>query len=105
MRFELPQFIQTEIKLIGPFTFKQFLWIGTGGAIIFLLFSLTQGSLLFWVIGIPVAILAIALAFMKVGEMPLFNYIVYALSYTFNPKKYVFKQDKSEITDYYKDNG
>jgi len=56
MRFELPQFIETEIKLIGPFTLKQFLWVGTGGAIIFLLFSLTQGSLIFWVIGIPVAV-------------------------------------------------
>jgi len=41
---------------------------------------------------------------MRVGDMPFFDYLVYAISYTFNTKKYIFKQDKSEITDYYKDN-
>lgn len=104
MRFELPQFIETEVKLIGPFTFKQFLWIGSGGAIIFLLFSLTKGSLIFYVIAIPVAMLALALAFMKVNELSFFEYIVYAFAYMLNPKKYMFKQDKADITDYYKDN-
>ena len=27
MQFQVPQFTETETKLIGPFTLKQFLWL------------------------------------------------------------------------------
>ncbi len=30
MRFQVPQFIETETKIVGPFTLKQFLYIALG---------------------------------------------------------------------------
>lgn len=92
MRFQLPQFIETETKLVGPLTLRQFLWVAGGAAILFLLFMAMQLSFLFFAIGIPIAAIFLALAFLKIEEMPLINYIAYLLSYLLNPKKYLFKK-------------
>ena len=96
MRFQLPQFIETETKIVGPLTLKQFLWVAGGAAILFLLFTVTQGSFLFFIAGIPIAAIFLALAFAKVEGMPLINYIAYLLSYVLNPKKYVFRKSAEE---------
>lgn len=95
MRFQLPQFIETETKLVGPLTLRQFLWVAGGAAILFLLFMTTQGGFIFFAAGIPVAGIFLALAFMKIDEMPLINYIAYLLSYLLNPKRYVFRKESN----------
>ena len=92
MRFQLPQFIETEIKIVGPFTLYQFLWIAGGAAILFLLFIVVKGFW-FFVLALPVTAIFTALAFMKIGGVPLLVYISYGLSYILNPKKYIFKKD------------
>ncbi len=91
MRFQLPQFIETEIKLIGPFTLKQFLWVAAGSSIIFVLFNFTQG-VLFFVLALPIAGIFGALAFLKIGDTPLVEYFVYFINYISSPKKYIFKK-------------
>lgn len=92
MQFQVPQFLETETKIIGPFTLKQFMWLGAGGALIFLMnFVLPTGW--FLVISIPIAVLAIALAFAKIDGMPLFNYFMHALNFTVGTKQYLFKKD------------
>lgn len=94
MRFQLPQFIETETKLVGPLTLKQFLWVAGGVAILFLLFMTTQGGFIFFVAGLPIAAIFLAFAFLKIDEIPLINYAAYLLSYLLNPKRYIFKKDK-----------
>lgn len=92
MQFQVPQFLETETKIIGPFTLKQFGWLGGGGALIFLLnFILPTGW--FLIGAIPVAALALALAFVKIEGMPLFDYFMHALSFTIGPKQYFFRKD------------
>jgi len=91
MRFQLPQFIETEVKIVGPFTLYQFLWIAGGAAILFLLFILVKGFW-FFALALPIASIFIALAFVKINEVSLLVYISYGLSYIFNPKKYIFKK-------------
>lgn len=93
MRFQLPQFIETEVKIVGPFTLQQFLWIAGGAAILFLLFMFTKG-LLFIALALPIASIFLALAFVKVNEVSLLVYISYGLSYILNPKKYIFKKEE-----------
>ena len=99
MKFQVPQFIDTETKLIGPFTLKQFLWLASGGAVIFLLF-LTMNRFLFLIAAIPTGGFFAALAFVKINETPLMNYILYGIMYYMNPKQYIFKKESSsEIQD------
>ena len=97
MKFQIPQFIETEINIVGPFTLKQFLWVAAGGTLLFLDFSVVTGIMAI-VIAIPIVGIAAAFAFLKIDDMPLVNYIANALSFTMGPKKYVFrKDDQSKI--------
>ena len=92
MRFQVPQFIETETKIVGPFTLKQFLFLAAGGLLIFVLqflFSLTY----LIIFGLPIALAAIALAFYKVDGLPLPQYLLRALSYLTGTKRYHFTKD------------
>jgi len=95
VRFQVPQFIETESKIVGPFTLRQFLYLATGGIIIFILQYLVSFTYLI-IIGTPIAILAIALAFYKVDGIPLPQYLLMALSFLTGTKKYVFSKDEEQ---------
>ncbi|SRR3972149_1929300 len=97
MRFQLPQFIETETKLVGPFTLKQFIWIAAGGAILYLAFLILGPGIWFILIAILVGAGAISMAFVKIDGMPLLNYILYALNFTISPKRYLFKKNSDKI--------
>jgi hypothetical protein len=98
MKFQVPQFIETETKLIGPFTLKQFLWLASGGAMLFLLF-LTVNRFIFFIVAIPIGGFFSALAFVKINETPLVNYFMYGINYIMNPKQYVFKKEGEKDLD------
>ena len=91
MRFQLPQFIETETKIVGPFTLQQFLWIAGGAAFVFLLFTLVKG-ILFFFFAIPVAGIFLALDFLKIAGVPLIVYASDGISYFTNPKQYIFRK-------------
>ncbi|HWA64530.1 MAG TPA: PrgI family protein [Candidatus Paceibacterota bacterium] len=93
MRFQIPQFIQTEINIVGPFTLKQFLWIAAGGTVLFLIFSISH-SIWAILIAIPVAAISLAFAFLKIDDMPLINYVANAIAFTFGQKKYLFQPEE-----------
>lgn len=95
MKFQVPQFIETETKLIGPFTLKQFLWLASGGALIFFLF-LTLNKFIFFMVAIPIGATSAALAFVKINETPLVSYILYGINYFLNPKQYIFKKEEEK---------
>lgn len=91
MKFQVPQFIETEVKLVGPFTLKQFLWLTFGAVLIYVLYLAVQ-RVVFFILAIPIGALFGSLAFVTVNGAPLFNYISYAISFALNPKKYVYKK-------------
>jgi len=93
MRFQVPQFIETESKLVGPLTLKQFIWVALGVGLLLLLFRVLSGGILFLVSTIVIFVFG-ALAFYRIEGMPLIEYITTALSYIFKPKKYFFKKER-----------
>src|SRR3989338_2042946 len=95
MKFQVPQFIDVETKLIGPLTLKQFLWLASGGAILFFL-SLIMNRILFFIVAIPVGGFFAALAFIRVNEAPLMYYVLYAIMFALNPKQYIFKKEEEK---------
>lgn len=69
MRFEVPQFIEIEDKIFGPFTWRQFLYLAGGvgfGGVTFMVLPI----FFFVLLGMPVALLAFALAFYPVNNRP-----------------------------------
>ena len=101
MRFQLPQFIETETKIVGPFTLQQFLWVAGGAAFTFLLYTLVKG-VLFFVLALPILGIFLAFAFIKIDGVPLIVYASYSLSYFTNPKKYIFKKEDEGLKNYIK---
>lgn len=90
MRFQVPQFIETEEKIIGPFTLKQFIFIAIGGALLFFIFFIVPPGI-FLFIGIPVGLIFLGLALMKIDDIPIYLYLFYALNYFLNPRRYIYK--------------
>lgn len=91
MEFTVPQFIEKEPKIVGPFTFKQFIFIGiAGGLSIFLFFT----------VPIPVFIIlavillggAFSLAFLKIERTSLPVFIKNFFIFIFKPKIYLWKK-------------
>ncbi len=80
--YKIPQNIDVEDKIFGPFTLRQFLYILAGGTIIYLLF-LTLGTNinLFAMASGPVFILTVALVFVKVNDRPFLIFLGYFSSY------------------------
>ena len=91
MRFTVPQFIERESKLIGPLTFRQFLYIGAAGLISFIIyFSFSFTVFLFSVI--ILGSIAIAFAFLKVNGAPLSTFLVNFFKFNLSPKDYLWKK-------------
>jgi hypothetical protein len=62
MQFSVPQYIDVEDKIVGPFTIKQFLYLAGGGGIVFLLWKLLP-TFIAVIFIVPVALLTWALTF------------------------------------------
>jgi len=94
MRFQVPQFIEVEDKIFGPFTLRQFIYLAGGTGIIVILWVTTPRPVAL-LIGLPVGIFSAALAFYKVNERPFINMLESAFNYSTGGKLYLWKkQDK-----------
>ena len=60
-----------------------------------MLFLILKG-LIFFVVAIPIGGFFAALAFIKVNESPLVNYVIYGINYLLNPKQYIFKKENEK---------
>ena len=55
---------------------------------------LTMRGLLFFIVAFPIGAFFAALAFVKINETPLMNYVLYGITYLTNPKQYIFKKEE-----------
>lgn len=97
MEFTVPQFIEKESKIVGPMTFKQFVFVGTAGGLCIFLYFTTVGvgrisMTTFIAMAIFIMGLACALAFVKVGKVPLPIFIKNMFWFLFKPKIFLWKK-------------
>jgi hypothetical protein len=101
MRFEVPQFIDVEDKIVGPFTWRQFVYIAGGAGILVTLWLLLDSFFLFILIGLPIGALAASLAFQKVNNRPFSVFLESFFTYLTRSKVYLWKKDaEQEIVDH-----
>lgn len=91
MEFSVPQFIEKSPKIIGPFTLKQFMYIGCAGGIILLLYFSIDFVYVILFGGILLAI-AFALAFLKINGVPFTTIVKNFLFYSVAPRMYIWKK-------------
>lgn len=97
MQYAVPQFIDAEDKLIGPFSLKQF-GIVFGAAIFdVLLYKLLGFGIIMIVIGLPVALAGLAIAFVPFNGRQLYQMIPLFVSFFTKPKVYIFQHRAPSI--------
>lgn len=91
MQTNVPQFIDVEDKVIGPFTLKQAGYIIGAGIIIYIFYYFFEfGFFIF--LSLPIAALAAALAFYRPGERSFISQLKNQAGYLFSPKQYLWKR-------------
>ncbi len=93
MRFQVPQFTDVEDKIIGPLTFKQFIYIAGAIGMIIVLFTLLPKFIAIF-FGLPIAALGGMLAFYKVNNQPFIRVVESFIKYTFTSKLYLWKHEE-----------
>ena len=96
MQFKVPQFLDIEDKIFGPFTFRQFVYL-TGGAgfcfVIYKLFGLIIGA-------IPIILIggfSLALAFYRPNDKPFITMLEAGMKYLIQDKLYIWKKSMPRI--------
>ena len=90
-QFTVPKFIEREAKIVGPFTFKQFIFVGAAGVISVVLYF----TIPFYFFLIATVLLfsgALALALVKIEGRPIPVLFKNFLSFFFAEKIYLWKR-------------
>lgn len=93
MQFQVPQFIEVEDKIFGPLTFRQFVYLGGGTGICYMLFRVLPLFLAFPFI-LVIGGLALALAFMKFNGRPFNLAMENAFYYILHPRLYLWNNER-----------
>jgi|SRR6185436_6617589 len=97
MQFKVPQFLEIEDKIFGPFTFKEFVYLAGGGGLCFVLYKVL--GLAFGLIPIlAVAGLALALTFYRPNNKPFINMIESGFNYLLQSKLYIWKRRRYKVS-------
>ena len=91
MQFKVPQFIDIEDKIFGPFTFRQFIFLIGGGGMAYVVYKIIPLWIGIFII-LPIAALTICLVFVKINNKPFLYYLEAAFNYLVSSKLYIWKQ-------------
>lgn len=84
-QFKVPQNLDLQDRIVGPLTMYQFLYLVIGFMVVYAIFR-TGSLFLFVVAGLPIALLALALAFIKINDQPFLKFVVSFLIFVVRPK-------------------
>lgn len=93
-RYQVPQFIDIEDKIIGPLTLRQFLYFLAAAAILFIFWTLLAFEY-FVVIAIITVGLAGIFSFVKIHGRSFTYFISNFISFIFKSQKYIWKKEKT----------
>jgi len=97
MQFKVPQFLEIEDKIFGPFTFKEFAYLAGGAGICYILFKLLG----IWLGAIPILVVAgisAALTFYRPNGKPFINMIEAGFKFAMQDKLYIWKRHQIKVS-------
>ncbi len=96
MKYQVPQFIEVEDKIIGPLTIKQFIYLVGGGGMSFIVYT----YITFYIALILIAViipLSLALAFYKINNKPFIDFLESAFLFYTKKNLYIWKKEERKI--------
>lgn len=91
MRYQTPQFIESEGKIIFFLTFRQFFLLAGGGAICFTLYFFIP-FLYFLLASFFIMLLVVVVAFLKINGLPVVTVFLNYIGFLMETKNYTWKQ-------------
>lgn len=96
MQFQVPQFIEVEDKIIGPFTLKQFLYLGGGLGASVAIFIYIPYKIISVLLIIPIIAFSLALTFYKINGKPFIDTAEASVYYYLANKLYLWKKEQKK---------
>lgn len=96
--YKVPQDVEADDKLLGPFSFRQFIYLMIAFGMIALAFALFQIFPLLTIIPIPIALFFIILALPLKKDQPMETYLAALISFYTKPNKRFWLPGQSEST-------
>jgi len=93
-QYPVPQFIESEGKIIFFLTFRQFFILVGGGALCVGLYFLTPFTV-FIVGSLTIIVLTVAIAFFKVNNQSIITYLLHAIQFSTGTKNYTWKKENT----------
>lgn len=97
MQFQVPQFIETEDKVVGPFSIRQFAYVGAA-CLVSAIFYFMVATWLFVIIAIFLIGGALALSFVHIEGRPLISILISAANFYWKPQTYVWQPEHPTIS-------
>jgi hypothetical protein len=96
-QYKVPQNIDLEDKIVGPFTMKQFAYLMGGGLLVYSFYQIfidyINGTIYTVIASTPIVIIAICLTFVKINDRPFEYFVVNLFSYIFSKKYRIWHQN------------
>ena len=97
-QYKVPQDVEADDKLIGPFSFRQFVYLLIAGGLIALAVALFQLFPLLALIPVPPVLLLLVLALPLKKDQPMETYLAALVSYYLKPHKRFWTPGQREST-------
>ena len=97
-QYKVPQDVEAEDKLLGPFTFRQFIYLVVGAILLAVAWGLFQLLPFLAILPLPLAIFFIVLALPLRKDQPMEVYLAAVLSFYLRPNKRVWTSGQREST-------
>lgn len=94
--YKVPQNVEAEDKLLGPFSFKQFIFLGIAAAFAAMAYGLSRIALPLAVIPAPIALFFLILALPLRKEQPMEVYLAAVISFLLKPRLRMWNPDGIE---------
>lgn len=94
MQYKLPQFVEREATVVGPLTFRQFLYFGLAGVLSFFIspFLYKSHPQIFFLISGLIFIIAGAMAFVKIEGRNFGTIVTSMFNFFLHPRTYIWKR-------------
>ena len=99
-QYKVPQNVEADDKLLGPFSFRQFVYLLIVGGLVALAIGLFQIFPLLAIIPIPFILLFAVLALPIKKDQPMETYLAALISYYLKPHKRLWTPGQRESTIY-----
>ena len=97
-QYKVPQDVEADDKLIGPFSFRQFVYLLIAAGLIAAAVGLFQLFPLLAIIPLPPVLLLLALALPLKKDQPMETYLAAIVSYYLKPRRRLWTPGQSEST-------